>query len=188
MNLTTFVVYDPETGNVLRSGVCQVEDLSQQAGAGESVVALTCPDWRKKWRVAVVDGVYTLIEVVPVLTLADRRSALLKRLAERRWQVETGGFTFQGKTVKSDAESQSKINGLMTGLALLGDSFHTAWKCAGADGWIQIDAQGARQLVTAGFAHVATCFAREDQLSKAIASAGAEDLDELASVIEAFWP
>ena len=132
-----------------------------------------------------VDGVVVPVPT-PEPTLDERKATLLARLAERRWEVETGGFTFRGRRVKSDADSQAKINGLMTGIALLGDSFHTAWKCS--DGWLQLDAQGARELVTAGFAHVAVCFARESELSAAITSATEDELPELADAVEAFWP
>ena len=111
---------------------------------------------------------------------------MLARLDERRWEIETGGFTFRGKTVKSDADSQAKINGLMTGIELLGESFHTKWKCQ--NGWLQLDAQGARELVTAGFAHVALCFAREGDLAAMIDAAAEEDLPSLAEAVEAFWP
>ena len=132
-----------------------------------------------------VDGV-----VVPVPTheptLDERKATLLARLAERRWEIETGGFAFRGKTVKSDADSQAKVNALMTGIALLGDSFHTKWKCW--DGWLQLDAQGARELVTAGFAHVALCFAREGDLAAMIDAAAEEDLPSLAEAVEKFWP
>ena len=132
-----------------------------------------------------VDGV-----VVPVTppepTLAERKAGLISRLAERRWEIETGGFEFRGKVVRSDADSQAKVNALMTGIALLGDSFATSWKCL--NGWLKLDAQGARELVTAGFAHVALCFAREGELSAAITSATEDDLTALASAVEAFWP
>ena len=133
----------------------------------------------------IVDG-----EVVPVTppepTLDERKTGLIARLAIRRWEVETGGFAFRGKVVKSDADSQAKINGLMTGIELLGESFHTKWKCQ--NGWLQLDAQGAQELVTAGFAHVALCFAREGDLAAMIDAAAEEDLPSLAEAVEAFWP
>ena len=124
------------------------------------------------------DLIEEVAEVPP--TLDDRRANLLSRLATRRWEVETGGFAFRGKVVKSDADSQAKVNALMTGIALLGDSFH--------NGWLQLDAQGARELVTAGFAHVALCFAREGDLAAMIDAAAEEDLPSLAEAVEAFWP
>ena len=130
------------------------------------------------------DLIEEVAEVPP--TLDDRRANLLSRLAARRWEVEMGGITFREKHVKSDADSQAKINGLMTGIELLGESFHTKWKCQ--NGWLQLDAQGARELVTAGFAHVALCFAREGDLAAMIDAAAEEDLPSLAEAVEAFWP
>ena len=130
-----------------------------------------------------VDGVVVPVPT-PEPTLDERKATLLARLAERRWEIETGGFTFRGKTVKSDADSQAKVNALMTGIELLGESFHTSWKCK--NGWIQLDAQGARELVAAGFAHVALCFDREGELAELIASAGEEDMPALAETVEAF--
>lgn len=133
----------------------------------------------------VVDGAVVAIPDDPP-TVEVRKAALREALAERRWEIETGGFTFRGKTVKSDADSQAKVNALMTGIELLGESFHTSWKCQ--NGWLQLDAQGARELVTAGFAHVALCFAREGDLAAMIDAAAEEDLPSLAEAVEAFWP
>lgn len=38
--MTPFSVYDPATGQILRTGLCGVDDVIHQAGAGEAVIAL----------------------------------------------------------------------------------------------------------------------------------------------------
>ena len=186
MNTIPYVIVDDATGVVVASGEVQEADFANLARPGCTVYRLA-GNWQKRQRVEVVDGEPRIVEVPPPTpTLDESKADMLDRLATRRWEVETGGFTFRGRRVKSDADSQAKINGLMTGIALLGDSFHTAWKCS--DGWLQLDARGARELVTAGFAHVAVCFAREGELSAAITSATEDELPELADAVEAFWP
>lgn len=180
--MNNFIIIDG-AGRVVRSGsVLRQADLELQARDGETVIpGVNGRPGLDQWNGEAVEE----ISVEPP-TLADRKTVLSDRLAERRWEIETGGFTFRGKTVKSDADSQAKINGLMTGIELLGESFHTKWKCQ--NGWLQLDAQGARELVTAGFAHVALCFAREGDLAAMIDAAAEEDLPSLAEAVEAFWP
>ena len=180
--MPSFVLVDP-TGLVVGVGSVPDADLPLQLipeGCTRHVGKIARP-FRDR---LVGDLIEEVAEVPP--TLDDRRANLLSRLATRRWEVETGGFAFRGKVVKSDADSQAKVNALMTGIALLGDSFHTKWKCQ--NGWLQLDAQGARELVTAGFAHVALCFAREGDLAAMIDAAAEEDLPSLAEAVEAFWP
>ena len=178
----SFIVIDG-IGHIIRSGTVLLEaDVALQAREGESVISGT------QGRPGIDRWNGETVEEIPTAppTLAERKTALIERLAERRWEIETGGFTYNGKTVKSDADSQAKVNALMTGIGLLGDSFHTSWKCK--NGWLQLDALGARELVTAGFAHVARCFAREGELAEEINSAAEGDMPALAETVEAFWP
>lgn len=180
--MNNFIIIDG-AGRVVRSGsVLRQADLDLQARDGETVIpGVNGRPGLDQWNGEAVEA----ISVAPP-TLADRKTVLSARLAERRWEIETGGFTFRGKTVKSDADSQAKINGLMTGMSLVGTSFHTAWKCN--DGWIHLDEKGARDLVTAGFAHVSLCFAREGDLAAMIDAAAEEDMPALIAAVEAFWP
>ena len=177
-----FIVTD-SSGAIIRSGAVLLEsDLAMQPGDGETLIAgVSGRPGIDRWNGEAVEEIPTAPP-----TLAERKTALIDRLAERRWEIETGGFTFRGKTVKSDADSQAKVNALMTGIGLLGDSFHTSWKCQ--NGWLQLDALGARELVAAGFAHVALCFDREGDLAAMIDAAAEEDLPSLAEAVEAFWP
>lgn len=182
MSTKNYVIAD-STGLVVGSAIVPDADIQlQQAPEG---CTLHIGIHARPFMDRIVDG-----EVVPVTTpeptLAERKAGLISRLAERRWEIETGGFEFRGKVVRSDADSQAKVNALMTGIALLGDSFTTSWKCQ--NGWLKLDAAGAKALVAAGLTHVSSCFAREGELAEAINAATEQDLPALAETVEAFWP
>lgn len=53
--LIPFVVYETATGNVVRSGLCQPQDLAQQQLSGESVAQAAGGNRRRPQRV-VIDG------------------------------------------------------------------------------------------------------------------------------------
>ena len=149
-----FIIVD-SSGQIVRAGSVLIEsDVARQAvNDGEAVIPnVTGRPGFDRWNGESVEA----IPVAPP-TLDERKAALIARLAERRWEIESGGFKFRGKTVKSDADSQAKINALMTGIALLGSSFSTSWKCI--DGWLKLDSAGATDLVETGLTHVSSCFA-----------------------------
>ena len=119
-------------------------------------------------------------------TIDERKFTLLSALADKRWQKEVGGFLFHGKTVMSDRESQSKIQGLSIALAAEGETFGLRWKCANNE-WLYLNAATAQELIFAALTHVQTQFNREGELSDQINAATTnEELDALTTVVNAF--
>jgi hypothetical protein len=118
---------------------------------------------------------------------AALRARLLARLAEHRWEVETGGFVFLDRPIMSDARSQLSILGVFTA-AMSDPNFTTNWKCADAS-WLALDAAQCAALFDAAASHKQGCFAREAVLADQITAAGDDRaaLRALEAVVEAFW-
>jgi hypothetical protein len=118
---------------------------------------------------------------------AALRARLLARLAEHRWEVETGGFVFLDRPIMSDDRSQLSILGVFTA-AMADPNFSTIWKCADAS-WLTLDAQRCIALFQAAAGHKQACFARETVLASQIAAAGDDRaaLRALEPVVESFW-
>ena len=130
-----------------------------------------------------VDGVVVPIPT-PEPTLGAKRGSLLARLAERRWEVETGGVAIGGMRVATD--DRSKLLLVNAAAKAREDSTYTVrWKI-GPGTFITLDAAALIAVEAAVFAHVQRCFAREAELSGQIDAA--EELTELAAAVESFWP
>ncbi|HEY9215904.1 MAG TPA: DUF4376 domain-containing protein [Ancylobacter sp.] len=145
-------------------------------------------------RVRFDDGVLSVPDdVVDALGLADpatlleaRRSALRSALANKRWQVETGGVSVGGVPVRSDYTSQSKIAGAVS---LFGaDPTMTIIDFEAQPGvWVEIDAATMSAIGIAVGRHVQACFSRAKVLSAEIVAAlDAATLDTID--INAGWP
>lgn len=131
-----------------------------------------------------VDGV-----VVPVPTseptMDERKATLLARLAERRWEIETGGVEVGGLRLETD--DRSKL--LIADAARRAESdpgFEVRWK-TGA-GWVLLSAPALIAARDAVFARVAACFAREAEIADMIAAADEATLGGVADLIQPFWP
>ena len=132
-----------------------------------------------------VDGVVVPVPT-PEPTLDERKATLLARLAERRWEVETGGVTIGGMTVETD--DRSKLLIVNAAARAREDSTYTVrWKI-GPGTFITLDAATLIAAEAAVFAHVQRCFAREAELSGQIDAATAEELAALKATVEVFWP
>lgn len=119
-------------------------------------------------------------------TIDEQKTNLLSSLATKRYDVEVGGFDYLGKRVLSDRESQSKIQGLMVGIQLLGDAFSTSWKCKDGE-WLMLDKNTALGMIGAALTHVSTLYVREGVLADQIKNATTqEELDTLSSLVQNF--
>ena len=180
--MNTFIAID-SLGNVTRSGsLTNAADVEAQVPdvGGSIIPGFTGRPGLDRW-----DGSGVVPIELPKPSPDEQRVRLRARLAERRWEIETGGFSFGGKRVSSDPVSQAKIQGIMVGVQLAGSSFSAPWKCK--DGWVWIDSKSGPALVAAGLKHVSASFEREEELSVAIDAATDAELDELAVAVEEFW-
>lgn len=116
------------------------------------------------------------------------KEALKQRIAWRRWEVESGGAqvtlangdTF---TIKTDAESQSKLTGLL--VVASAQPVSVKWKDAAGE-FHTIGNADVLAMVAAVFSHVQACFAREAELLAQLEAT--TDTAAFSAVVEAFWP
>ena len=103
----------------------------------------------------------------PVI-LEALKHATKVRIAQSRWQAETGGCTLQGMVIHTDRESQA----MLTGAALKSmhdPSYTCAWKTD--DGFIELSAQEILGIADVVRQHVQNCFDREQELIVAVDAA-----------------
>lgn len=106
---------------------------------------------------------------VTAKTLAERKAQLLIALANKRWQVETGGVVFGGMTISTDRDTQSIVDRSVAAFAD-GDITGTIdFKTAA--GFVQIEEATMRAVKAAGAQHIQACFTREKELTAAISAA-----------------
>lgn len=99
-------------------------------------------------------------------TLDELRQAKKAEIANARWQQETGGLTIPGLgTIATDRESQSLLNGAVTGTLLEPDK-PIKWKMM--DGAVELDAATVQMIGKLVRSHVQACFDREIDLIAAI--------------------
>ena len=120
--------------------------------------------------------------IAPVIP--DAWQQKLSDLAAYRYARETAGITLNGAVIKTDLESQSKINGAWSN-AQINPTAMIDWKAA--TGWIQIDAATVTAIAGAVAAHVQACFSAERVHAEAIAAL------ETAEAVQAYdfttgWP
>jgi hypothetical protein len=116
------------------------------------------------------------------------KEALKQRIAWRRWEEESGGAqvtlanndTF---TIKTDAESQSKLTGLL--VVSSAQPVSVQWKDAAGE-FHTLGNADVLVMVSAVFSHVQACFAREAELLVQLEST--TDTAAFSTVVEAFWP
>ena len=176
----SFIVVNA-SGHVVRTGSLILEsDIALQPLAeGERII----PDQTGRVGVDMWDGEAVVLIPTPEPTVAEQKATLLARLAERRWEVETGGITIGGMKVETD--DRSKLLIVNAAARAREDSTYTVrWKI-GPGTFVVLNAETLIDAETAVFTHVQKCFSREAELSDLIDAA--EDPASLADVVEAFW-
>ena len=93
-----------------------------------------------------------------IYTLETAKAQRLNELAAYRYTKETAGITLNGAGIKTDLESQAKINGAWSA-AQMNPAILIDWK--GENGWIQIDAATITAIAMAVANHVQACFSNE---------------------------
>ena len=126
--------------------------------------------------------------VLHVVSAEDAFSAhaneVRRRLANKRWMVETGGTTIAGMPVPTDRDTQSKLIAARI-LAKEDPAYTIRWKLP--TGFTTLDAATLIAIADGVRAHVQAAFDREDVLTQAINAATTHaDLDAID--INAGWP
>ncbi len=118
--------------------------------------------------------------VAPAVTTAD----LIAYAAAKRYEIETGGYTYDSHSIATDRDSQSKITSVAVAANTVGSSFSTDWKCS--DGtFFTLDQSGAIAMATAVMTFVSACFATEASVVTAI---NAGTTTTTADIDAASWP
>ncbi|AZO58974.1 DUF4376 domain-containing protein [Mesorhizobium sp. M1A.F.Ca.IN.022.06.1.1] len=138
----------------------------------------------EEWEVT--DSTATLGYVVADLPFSAVRDLKLAALADKRWQVETGGIVVGGAPVRTDANSQAKITGAVA-LFQNDPGLDTIDWEAQPGVWVTLDAASITAIGIAVGRHVQACFSRARTLSEEImAAANLAALDGID--IDAGWP
>jgi hypothetical protein len=104
-------------------------------------------------------------------------ASLLAYAAEKRWQVEIAGTTWQGHGVHTDRESQTK---LLAAFVQLGAGLRTdpsPWKLQ--DGFMSLTNAQMSEVITAALTHVQTAFATEAAIEALIADGTITTKDQI---------
>lgn len=107
-------------------------------------------------------------------TLEQRKDALRAELAQRRWEVETGGLAMpNGMRVLTGRADRDNI----TSLILASDAAGiTAVDFKAASGWVRLTLEEVREIARAIAVHVQACFSAERAVNS--------DIDALKTLAE----
>jgi len=135
--------------------------------------------------VARVDGVVRYVRVLDPIPLAELKEIRLAELAERRWEIETGGVTVGQLTVPSDRETQGRIDQIAKAFADGDITGSVLFKLAPGV-HIEVDEPTIRAVKAAGAQHIQSCFRREGELAASILAAN--DRASLEAIdVQGFW-
>jgi hypothetical protein len=99
-------------------------------------------------------------------TLEQHKDALRAELAQRRWEVETGGITMpNGMRVLTGRADRDNITSLILTSEAAGID---AVDFKAASGWVQLTLQEVREIAQAIAVHVQACFSAERAVNSAI--------------------
>lgn len=105
------------------------------------------------------------------------------KIAQHRWQVESGGTEINGMSIKTDEASQSKIANTLTSLQR-GTISTVDFKAE--SGWVQVDLTAIEAISDAVILHVQKCYSVERVVHEKL-----DALDSLSDIeafdIEAEW-
>lgn len=118
-------------------------------------------------------------------TFEQLRQNKLVELANKRWEKETGGTTFNGMPLATDTVSQTKYVGAVVA-AQISPLMTLKWKLSDGS-FIDLDATTITQVAMAVRSHIQACFDKEAEYIELIKlAANQEDLDAID--INIGWP
>ncbi len=122
-------------------------------------------------------------EPVDMETLRAQMSAAVRA---KRWEVETGGCTVNGVPIRTDEQSQAKIDAAVALLDKDPEMVSIDFE-AQPDVWVTLDRDTMTAIGIAAGRHVQASFSRGRVLSEAIMAA--ESVEALEAIdIESGWP
>jgi hypothetical protein len=120
----------------------------------------------------------------PPPVVLPSKADLAAHAANRRWEAETGGCTWNGKPVATDRDSQSKLVAEYVAIQAGLRADPSPWKFA--DGtFASLSNADAAAMILAARAHVAACFAVE---AAVLAEIEAGTVATVRAVNAASWP
>lgn len=112
----------------------------------------------------------TRIDLTRIVTAEDKAAAardrLKERLANHRWQFETGGLMLEGLPIRTDRETRAALTEAVNSLAAGLMSEPVIWKMAA--GWAELSEAQLQAITAAVSAHVKASFAAERAVSEQI--------------------
>lgn len=131
------------------------------------------------------DRVRYVYETAP-RSLDERKAEMLRTLADKRWQVETGGVEVGGVLVPTDRGTQAIVSNTVGAFADGSLTPGSVVKFKIPSGFITLTEDAMKAIKKAGAQHVQASFAREEELDAAIN--GANDHDALDAIdLNAGW-
>lgn len=122
-------------------------------------------------------------EFIP-LAPAPTKSDLENYLAQKRWEIETGGTVFNGMTIPTDDRAKILLEGAAEDLT---DTETTSFKVNGQ--WATLSGLTMRAVRNAMRAHIKACFAKEAEISSLINSDDPNiQITTKAQIDAANWP
>lgn len=100
------------------------------------------------------------------VNLDAARARQLARLAEIRWQHETGGLTMGDSFIRTDRETRAALTEVVNSLAAGLMSEPVMWKLR--DGWGELSEAELRAITAAVSAHVKASFAAERAVAELV--------------------
>ncbi|CAH1665899.1 MULTISPECIES: DUF4376 domain-containing protein [unclassified Chelatococcus] len=116
-----------------------------------------------------VNGELVEIHTLEDIPLEELKAEKLAALAQRRWEVETGGLTVGGLFVPTDRETQAIVD--RTVKAFDDGDLTAPIEFKSPAGFVELTVSQLRTIKAAGAQHIQACFKRESVLTTAIAAA-----------------
>lgn len=108
------------------------------------------------------------------------------KVANKRWQVETGGVTIDGTGYATDRESQIKYTAVVVAISKVDPAtWYIDWKTS--EGFIKLNAQQMMIIVDIIMSHIQTSFTKESEFETSINSCTTVN-EVLAIDFENGWP
>jgi len=118
-----------------------------------------------EYSIEVQNGLPVQVPVIAKKTPEELKEQRLQSIADKRYEIETGGTVFNGIPIATDRTSQALITGAALA-ATIDPNYVCKWKTSA--GFVTLDASTIIAVATAVRDHVQNAFNREAELVQAI--------------------